>query len=391
MVLLDILVPYLKGFHLTLAAHMNQRDADGWRLSDKAWEIFVMHLIENGSITEEEAQNMLNGNSNPTSIPEFVTPLPQLVDDIYTLKMFFSAETPPIIQDRHRKVTIVRYGFAEVSGSGFGSIIQNKDGLVYRVGTWGKDEESELSNYREFENVVEAVSHEASSGSLKDSILFLFTDNSTVESALYKGNSNSRKLFELVVCFRTLQMQHGLKIVVSHIAGKRMVAQGTDGVSRGNLQEGVAGGADMMLFVPLHLNASQRWPPIVSWINSWATTDCEILSPADWFSWGHDHDGGITDCKGFWRPQIRSGMYVWMPPPAAAEIALEEMRKAIIKRQQSLHIFICPRLLSPEWRKQLNKAADIVLTLKAGIDQAAWPSEMFEPLTIAFVFPFLPY
>ena len=52
-----------------------------------------------------------------------------------------------------------------------------------------------------------------------------------------------------------------------------------------------------------------------------------------------------------------------------------------------MHIFIIPRLMQPFWRKQLYKAADLIISLPPG--HPAWPANMFEPLTIAFLFPFL--
>jgi hypothetical protein len=73
----------------------------------------------------------------------------------------------------------------------------------------------------------------------------------------------------------------------------------------------------------------------------------------------------------------------------AAEIAVEELRKARHKRQESMHLVVIPRLMHPHWRKQLYKAADIVITLPAG--HIAWPLDMFEPLTLAFVFPFFSF
>jgi hypothetical protein len=71
----------------------------------------------------------------------------------------------------------------------------------------------------------------------------------------------------------------------------------------------------------------------------------------------------------------------------SAEVAVEELRKALIKRRNCTHVFICPWLLTPQWRRQLNKACDLVLFMPAGSE--IWPLEMFEPLTIGFVFPFL--
>jgi hypothetical protein len=47
-----------------------------------------------------------------------------------------------------------------------------------------------------------------------------------------KGNSTSPKLFELVLTVCRLEMHKGAKIIVSHVLGERMKAQGTDGVSR---------------------------------------------------------------------------------------------------------------------------------------------------------------
>jgi hypothetical protein len=71
--------------------------------------------------------------------------------------------------------------------------------LIYKVGVWGADVESESSNYRELANLVEDTETEAKSGSLQDTELFLFTDNSTAESAFYKGSSSSKKLHALVL------------------------------------------------------------------------------------------------------------------------------------------------------------------------------------------------
>jgi hypothetical protein len=43
--------------------------------------------------------------------------------------------------------------------------------------------------------------------------------------------------------------------------------------------------------------------------------------------------------------------------------------------------------MTPEWRKQLNKAADFVFTVPVG--HSVWPKEMFEPVLIGLVFPFV--
>jgi hypothetical protein len=222
---------------------------------------------------------------------------------------------------------------------------------------------------------------------LDDAIVFLCTDNSTVEAGLAKGNSSSRKLFELVLRVRLLQMKHRCDIVVTHVSGKRMVAQGTDGVLQEHLKEGVSTGEDMLGFIPLHLSALQRSETLKSWIQSWLGNQAKFLEPADWFERGHDMSGGSKDSKGYWRPKILPGTLVWTPPPAAADVALEELRKARIKRQDSLHVIVIPRLLKPEWFRQLYKTCDLVFDVPIGAD--CWPTNMHEPLVVGIVFPFL--
>jgi hypothetical protein len=83
------------------------------------------------------------------------------------------------------------YGFGDASGKGFGSTMLSKKGIKYRIGLWGSDDEDESSNWKEFENQVEALEHEGAEGNLTNAMVYFFTDNSTVESCLYKGNSSS--------------------------------------------------------------------------------------------------------------------------------------------------------------------------------------------------------
>ena len=49
------------------------------------------------------------------------------------------------------------------------------------------------------------------------------TDNLVAEGAFYKGTSSSRKLFELVLRLRLLEINVGFKIHIIHIAGTRMI------------------------------------------------------------------------------------------------------------------------------------------------------------------------
>jgi hypothetical protein len=142
---------------------------------------------------------------------------------------------------------------------------------------------------------VEALLDEAREGHLCNTLIFLCTDNSTVASVLAKGNSSSPKLFKLVLKICLLEMQEGAKIIVSHILGECTKAQGTDGVSRGQLKKGVLVGKDMLCFIPFHLFAVQRSPKVEPWIRSWLREESELLQPEGWFERGHDILGGRFD------------------------------------------------------------------------------------------------
>ena len=74
------------------------------------------------------------------------------------------------------------------------------------------------------------------SGQIKEAIeIFIFTDNYVAERAFYRGNSRSPTLFELILRLNRLVMTGKIMLHVVWVSGKRMIAQGTDGLSRGDL------------------------------------------------------------------------------------------------------------------------------------------------------------
>ena len=78
---------------------------------------------------------------------------------------------------------------------------------------------------------------------------------------------------------------------------------------------------------------------------------------------------------------------IWSPPPAGAEFALRELRQARHKRQDSIHIFVCPRLMTHEWSSSISKVVDLLITVPVGPEY--WSNEMHEPLRLGFCFPFV--
>ena len=116
---------------------------------------------------------------------------------------------------------------------------------------------------------METVEGEARLGHLHGTELWLFTDNSTAENCFARGNSSSKKLHELIVRLRKVEMEAGLNLQLVHVAGTRMIAQGTDGLSRGALLEGVLSGKDMLAYVDLSKTAIERHPPLLEFLTFW--------------------------------------------------------------------------------------------------------------------------
>ena len=260
----DILFPYLKGFHLTLCNHLPKRDENGWKMRDPQWATYCQdHDIP----LEDVASDIPN--------PVKVKPVPRFFECLKALPLFFEQPNPPIVIDRSKNVRMLIYGYADAAKIGSGASLKsspvlphitplktNSEGIKYRIGTWGKDADDTSSNFKEFENLVTTLDDEESSGSLDHSIVIMATDNSTVESALYKGNSSSEKLFDLIIHFRTLELRTGSRFIVTYVPGERMKAQGTDGLSRGHMREGVSLGECMEQFCPWGKTALEREPKL---------------------------------------------------------------------------------------------------------------------------------
>jgi hypothetical protein len=210
------ITPFLKGLHLTLDGWRPSRGPDFWPATDDSEE-------------EDEATT-----AAPSSAPtEFVTPAPRLADDLKVLSLMFAAERPTIHYIHASRIVVALYGFADASGSGFGSSVQLPDSRIQkRYGMWGRDVDDQSSNYRELPNLVDTVEAnlsdlhntvEANLSDLHESELFLFTDNSTAVAAYYRGNSSNKHLFELIVRLRLLDMTSTLRLHLIHIAGSRMI------------------------------------------------------------------------------------------------------------------------------------------------------------------------
>lgn len=143
----------------------------------------------------------------------------------------------------------------------------------------------------------------AKQGKLLGAVIFVFTDNSTAKAAFSQESSINQKLFNMVKQVELVEMLFETRVHISHIAGKRMIAQCADGLSRGCLTDGVMVGKEMTSFLPLHLSALF----------------------------------------------IKQPNFMWSPPPCVAENCMEELRKAQQKHQWSTHVFVSPKTMSCTW------------------------------------------
>ena len=382
--------PYLKGFHLSLEMWRGGRDAEGWKLKPTP----RVH-VRPGEDNEFELESTLEEKGfvqerGPSS--GFTPVVPRFRTDLEALLLLTASPSPVKRIVRRKELVTVVYGFGDASSGGFGSSMGLSEGIHGRFGVWGRDEEDQSSNYRELCNLVDSVEEEAMAGRLNHSELWMFTDNSTAESCFTRGSSTSPLLHGLVLRLRKVEMEIGLKLQMVHVAGTRMIAQGTDGLSRGMMCEGVLAGRDMLEYIDIAKSSCARHPPLLEFVRAWTgVADLTPLKEEEWYVEGHGIVGGKKDLHGIWLPTHAPNgrIYWWDPPPVLAEVALEEALKARHKRTDTCHIFSIPRLFTPSWTRLFHKFADFVFKLPVG--STHWPSGMHEPLFVGIALPYVRY
>jgi hypothetical protein len=344
------MVPFLKGIHQTLEMWRPNRDEDGWKIIRPA------------------SQQVAVEHGEP---PKFVGAAPRLASDMEALQLLFSSAAPPRRKIRGTVVVEVFYGFGDASKTGFCTNFEIDGEIRYRYGHWCDETSEESSNFRELKNLVDGLEQQIKAGRIVGAEVFLFTDNSTAEAVYYKGNSSSRKLFDLMLRLRKLEMDASLILHVVHVSGTRMIAEGGDGGSRGDLTQGVMSGKPILDYIPLHLSALEREPTLEAWVRSWWNEEqgpLTTLRPEGWFEEGQ-----------------QDGNFLWVPPPAAADVVVEQLGEARHKRPHCMHITIVPRLMTSRWRKGLLKESDLEIVIPVG--SLVWGKQLHEPLLMFISFP----
>jgi hypothetical protein len=313
--------------------------------------------------------------------PSLVCLVPRVRFDVQAMQLFAKGNTPiQVIVRPVRSAERVIHGSKDASGEGFGSRMgpKNQRPLI-RFGFWSEVvSQTETSNWREFQNIVDSLREDVVQGRLAGTELWIGTDNSTAEASFYKGTSSSPKLNELVLDLRLLAIRGNFVLNLFHIAGTRMIVHGVDGLSRGELQVGAL--ADQYAnTVPWHLSPVQRSPSLRGWLTTWLGEDFNLTEPKDWF--------GSAQLWGDYSETVRP--WVWDLPPAAAIEALEELGNGRLKRHSTMMgVVLVPNLMAPEWKRRLCKVTDFHFMLPAGC-LPEWPKDMHEGLTVACYLPLL--
>jgi hypothetical protein len=208
----------------------------------------------------------------PNEAPEGVQAVPRLARDVECL-MELSKSTEPPRQLYRAKHAVAFFVIGDASGSGKGVAVVEQYGVDYEAGPWKMQWRKESSNVREAENLTDRIERLSQESTLFEHKVFVLTDNTTFEGAYYKGHSPSEKLNDIVFRLHKAEQDGGFILHVLHISGKRMKATGVDGLSRGDLTEGVLTGVDPFSFLPFNQGVDKRSKGAVGlWVCSWWRT-----------------------------------------------------------------------------------------------------------------------
>jgi hypothetical protein len=168
--------------------------------------------------------------------------------------------------------------------------------LDLTYGTWRSEVSKKSSNFREFANFARRVEQLVCDKTIRRGTeLFLFTDNFVTEMAWHKRTARSRLLHGLVQRLRKLEMDGDLFIQVVWVVGTRMMEQGTDGLSRGDLFNGILAGKRFLDFVPLDKGTLERSSGLTAWLMEMFPRKggCNVLDKEGWSETGYQDGNHI--------------------------------------------------------------------------------------------------
>jgi hypothetical protein len=169
---------------------------------------------------------------------------------------------------------------------------------------------------------------------------------------------------------KMIEMEYDLILHIVHVSGRRMIQQGSGGLSRAEHSQGVMTGASMESFIPLHKTAIEREERLGRWLdNITRGLDFQLLEPEGSFSTAHSRE-----------------FHLELPPLATADVVMEQLAHARHKRPEGLHIVVVPQLMTGRWRWLMIRRTDVYARL---LSYGVWPlGQHCEPLLIFIALPF---
>jgi hypothetical protein len=213
--------PYMKGIHVTAESWRDNCDMDGWRINEPEAKLLTLDEETGEYIMEEDA-----GGETSEDPPSDLKPVPRLTFDVRAFQAILKWPTPIMRLLRPQSWVKVLYGFGDASGSGYGKALREAQvggRIHFEYGFWCSNVSEESSNFREFWNYLLWVRRGIYEEWLFSNQLFLFTDNQVTESVFAKGSSSSRKMYEMVLELRQLELKGDLDIKLIHVAGTRLI------------------------------------------------------------------------------------------------------------------------------------------------------------------------
>ena len=262
---------------------------------------------------------------------------PGILADLEWWKLILTTDMSRVVRPARSATLIPTFGDGSGTGTG-GTYKLPGEALSLWMGQWSPRVSKYTSNWKELKTLLITLQTLAirQPDLLKETTLFYFTDNVVTYYVSAAGSSTSKGLQALVEQVRNLELILDCALQVVHIPGLAMIAQGTDGLSRGVWVSDLHGKVDQD-----RLTASIFRP--VPFQRPWVNRYCRLLG------WG--------ECTlSPWDAPLRGkGLMhrytVHFPPPELARQAIVFFLEAWVETPLDTGaLFFVPRVVPNFWQ-----------------------------------------
>ena len=210
------------------------------------------------------------------------------------------------------------------------------------MGTWTPQVHHYTSNWKELRTLLLTLEHEAAhnTGRLEGVTVFYFTDNMPTYHIVNKASAGNVELQKLLYKIKHLELQLNCHLVVIHVPGVSMIAQGTDGLSRGIWMSPLHEAIDSRA---LHVALFSAVSHTEGWRDYLASLTPQVTWPSQplLLEWNDQWNKSLV---------LQSDFTVMFPPPEMAAQAITFFLDAWVESPlQRQAIFVIPRILQRSW------------------------------------------